>query len=72
MTPATSKWWWLPGVLFMLTGLGFLLAAIKRGDDVGKWGLAIFFFGFGLVLLVINARRRAAADPSPTPTDRGV
>jgi hypothetical protein len=74
MTDKAGKWWWLPGALFMLTGLGFLLGAIKRGDDTGKWLLAIFFFGFGLSLFGLGlARRRAAPDqgPAPAPTNQG-
>jgi len=75
MTGETSKWWWWPGVLFLLAGLGFLPSAIGRSDDAGKWVLAIGFFVVGLCFLLMTNvrlradRRRASAT---APADRGV
>jgi hypothetical protein len=46
--------------LFLLAGLGFLPSALSRGDDAGKWVLAIGFFVVGLCFLLwANGRRRA-------------
>jgi hypothetical protein len=55
------------GVLFWVGALGWLLAAIRKGDTV-YWVMFSSNFVLGLVLLnAANARRRVARDQSARP-----
>jgi hypothetical protein len=61
MARVTSKWWWLPSVLFVLAGIGYLILGTYRN---GPFWLTVAGVFFGVALL--NFLRRRPKNNSPS------